>query len=277
MKNEADIIKLMDLLYGEGEAAGQATTSPPEEPELAQELEDLREVRAAFQSLPTPEAAPPMPLFMPSYVATVPPVRRLYWPYWAAASVALILFGFALAKVQVRYDAGQLTLAFGQKQTLPLPLEQKAAPILTAADTQAIQALVRGELAAHYTQLEESITQAQAALRKDNDSQRLRMVTQLQAELLALNKQQQAELSALVAATQADNLGKMVLAVQNVHSQQQEKLKWVLQQGFIDWNEKRENDLERIKDEFNKVYAQVHYQKLEQDKFNRVIIQQTNN
>ena len=108
-------------------------------------------------------------------------------------------------------------------------------------------------------------------------TQRLRLVNQLQSELSALNKQQQEELTALVAATQADNLGKMVTAMNDAHSQQQEKIKWVLQQGFIDWNLKREQDLDRIKDEFNKVYAQVHYQKLEQDKFNRVIIQQTNN
>jgi hypothetical protein len=80
-----------------------------------------------------------------------------------------------------------------------------------------------------------------------------------------------------VAASQADNLGKLVVAMQDAHSLQQEKLKWVVQQGFIDWNVKREKDLERIKDEFSKVYAQVHYQKQEQDKFNRVFINQTNN
>ena len=278
MKNEAEIIKLMDLLYGEGAADAAADKAwLQEHPELAQELEDLQEVRDALQNIPVPDA-PMMPWLMPTPVAPAPLIRKLNWPYWAAASIALVVFGFLLAKIQVRFDAGEMTVAFGKT---PKPAQiQTAQPqtnALTAADTQAIQELVRAELASHYTQLEQTIASAQVNLRKDNDTQRLQLVNQLQSELSALNKQQQEELTALVAATQADNLGKMVTAMNDAHSQQQEKIKWVLQQGFIDWNLKREQDLDRIKDEFNKVYAQVHYQKLEQDKFNRVIIQQTNN
>lgn len=278
MKNEEEIIKLMDLLYGEGAADADADKAwLQEHPELAQELEDLQEVRGALQSMPIPDA-PIMPWPIPTPVAPAPVIRKLSWPYWAAASIALVVFGFLLAKIQVRFDAGEMTLAFGQIKKPPqIQVEQPQTNALTAADTQAIQELVRAELASHYTQLEQTIASAQANLRKDNDTQRLRLVNQLQSELSALNKQQQEELTALVAATQADNLGKMVTAMNDAHSQQQEKIKWVLQQGFIDWNLKREQDLDRIKDEFNKVYAQVHYQKLEQDKFNRVIIQQTNN
>ena len=278
MKNEDEIIKLMDLLYGEGAADAAADQAwLQEHPEFAQELEDLQEVRGALQNIPVPDA-PMMPWLMPTPVAPAPLIRKLNWPYWAAASIALVVFGFLLAKIQVRFDAGEMTVAFGKT---PKPAQiQTAQPqtnALTAADTQAIQELVRAELASHYTQLEQTIASAQVNLRKDNDTQRLQLVNQLQSELSALNKQQQEELTALVAATQADNLGKMVTAMNDAHSQQQEKIKWVLQQGFIDWNLKREQDLDRIKDEFNKVYAQVHYQKLEQDKFNRVIIQQTNN
>ena len=278
MKNEDEIIKLMDLLYGEGAADTAADKAwLQEHPELAQELEDLQEVRGALQSMPVPDA-PMMPWLMPTPVAPAPVIRKLSWPYWAAASIALVVFGFLLAKIQVRFDAGEMTLAFGQIKTPPqIQVEQPQTNALTAADTQAIQELVRAELASHYTQLEQTIASAQVNLRKDNDTQRLRLVNQLQSELSALNKQQQEELTALVAATQADNLGKMVTAMNDAHSQQQEKIKWVLQQGFIDWNIKREQDLDRIKDEFNKVYAQVHYQRQEQEKFNRVIIQQTNN
>ncbi|WP_421796197.1 hypothetical protein [Haliscomenobacter sp.] len=278
MKNEDEIIKLMDLLYGEGAADAAADKAwLQEHPELAQELEDLQEVRGALQSIPIPDA-PMMPWLMPTPVAPAPVVRKLSWPYWAAASIALVVFGFLLAKIQVRFDEGEMTLAFGKTpRPAQIQVDQPQTNALTAADTQAIQELVRAELASHYTQLEQTIASAQVNLRKDNDTQRLQLVNQLQSELSALNKQQQEELTALVAATQADNLGKMVTAMNDAHSQQQEKIKWVLQQGFIDWNIKREQDLDRIKDEFNKVYAQVHYQKLEQDKFNRVIIQQTNN
>ena len=279
MKNEAEIIKLMDLLYGEGAAdAADDKAWLQEHPELAQELEYLQEVRGALQSMPVPDA-PMMPWLMPpAAVAPTPVIRKLSWPYWAAASIALVVFGFLLAKIQVRFDEGEMTIAFGKIQTTPpLQVEQPQANALTAADTQAIQELVRAELSFHYTQLEQTIASAQVNLRKDNDTQRLQLVNQLQSELSSLNKQQQEELTSLVAATQADNLGKMVTAMNDAHSQQQEKIKWVLQQGFIDWNIKREKDLDRIKDEFNKVYAQVHYQKQEQDKFNRVIIQQTNN
>lgn len=278
MKNEDEIIKLMDLLYGEGAADADADKAwLQEHPELAQELEDLQKVRGALQSMPIPDA-PIMPWLMPTAVAPAPVVRKLSWPYWAAASITLVVFGFLLAKIQVRFDAGEMTIAFGKSQTPPpIQVEQPHPNALTAADTQAIQDLVRAELAYHYTQLEQTIASAQVNLRKDNDTQRLQLVNQLQSELSALNKQQQAELTALVAATQADNLGKMVTAMNDAHSQQQEKIKWVLQQGFIDWNIKREQDLDRIKDEFNKVYAQVHYQRQEQEKFNRVIIQQTNN
>lgn len=275
MKNEAEIIKLMDLLYGEGAADAAADQAwLQEHPELAQELEDLQEVRGALQNIPVPDA-PMMPWLMPT---PAPLIRKLSWPYWAAASIALVVFGFLLAKIQVRFDAGEMTIAFGKIQTpAQIQVEQPQTNALTAADTQAIQELVRAELASHYTQLEQTIASAQVNLRKDNDSQRLQLVNQLQSELSALNKQQQEELTSLVAATQADNLGKMVTAMNDAHTQQQEKIKWVLQQGFIDWNIKREKDLDRIKDEFNKVYAQVHYQRQEQDKFNRVIIQQTNN
>ena len=278
MKNEDEIIKLMDLLYGEGAADAAADKAwLQEHPELAQELEDLQEVRDALQNIPVPDA-PMMPWLMPTAAAPSPVIRKLSWPYWAAASIALVVFGFLLAKIQVRFDEGEMTIAFGKIQTqTQIQVEQPQTNALTAADTQAIQELVRAELASHYTQLEQTIASAQVNLRKDNDTQRLQLVNQLQSELSALNKQQQEELTALVAATQADNLGKMVTAMNDAHSQQQEKIKWVLQQGFIDWNLKREQDLDRIKDEFNKVYAQVHYQKLEQDKFNRVIIQQTNN
>lgn len=278
MKNEDEIIKLMDLLYGEGTAdatEGQAWLQ--EHPELAQELEDLQEVRGALQNIPVP-TAPMMPWLMPTAAAPAPLVRKLSWPYWAAASIALVVFGFLLAKIQVHFDAGEMTVAFGKTPTpaqiQPVPPQTNA---LTAADTQAIQELVRSELAYHYVQLEQTIATAQANLRKDNDQQRLQVVNQLQNELAALNRQQQAELTALVAATQSENLSKMLATMNDAHHQQQEKIKWVLQQGFIDWNIKREKDLDRIKDEFSKVYAQVHYQKLEQDRFNRVIIQQTNN
>ena len=278
MKNEDEIIKLMDLLYGEGAADAAADKAwLQEHPELAQELEDLQEVRGALQSMPVPDA-PMMPWLMPAAAAPAPVIRKLSWPYWAAASIALVVLGFLLAKIQVRFDGGEMTVAFGKIKTPPaIQVEQPQTNALTAADTQAIQELVRAELAYHYTQLEQTIASAQVNLRKDNDTQRLQLVNQLQSELSALNKQQQEELTALVAATQADNLGKMVTAMNDAHSQQQEKIKWVLQQGFIDWNIKREQDLDRIKDEFNKVYAQVHYQRQEQEKFNRVIIQQTNN
>ena len=277
MKNEDEIIKLMDLLYGE-EAADAAADKAwlQEHPELAQELEDLQEVRGALQSMPVPDA-PIMPWLMPA-AAPAPVIRKLSWPYWAAASIALVVLGFLLAKIQVRFDAGEMTVAFRQIKTPPqIQVEQPQTNALTAADTQAIQELVRAELASHYTQLEQTIASAQVNLRKDNDTQRLQLVNQLQSELSALNEQQQEELTALVAATEADNLGKRVTAMNDAHTQQQEKIKWVLQQGFIDWNIKREQDLDRIKDEFNKVYAQVHYQRQEQEKFNRVIIQQTNN
>lgn len=278
MKNEAEIIKLMDLLYGEGAADAAADQAwLQEHPELAQELEDLQEVRGALQNIPVPDA-PMMPWLMPTATAPATLIRKLSWPYWAAASIALVVFGFLLAKIQVRFDAGEMTIAFGKTpKPTQIQAEQPQTNALTAADTQAIQELVRAELASHYTQLEQTIASAQVNLRKDNDSQRLQLVNQLQSELSALNKQQQEELTALVAATQSDNLGKMVTAMNDAHIQQQEKIKWVLQQGFIDWNIKREKDLDRIKDEFNKVYAQVHYQRQEQDKFNRVIIQQTNN
>ncbi|HPH18106.1 MAG TPA: hypothetical protein PLE32_04995 [Haliscomenobacter sp.] len=279
MKNEeADIIKLMDLLYGEGAAEPEQTEAfLQEHPDLAQELDELREVRNALQGLQMPEAAP-MPLFMPTPPGQAARIRRLAWPYWAAASVALVLLGFTLAKIQMRFDHGELTIAFGK--AIAPPNVNTSVPILgalTAADTQAIQDLVRAELSHHYGKLEQSIALAEANLRNANDSQRLQLVTQLQSELSALNQKQQMELTALVAASQADNLGKMVVAMQDAHSQQQEKLKWIVQQGFIDWNVKREKDLDRIKDEFSKVYAQVHYQKQEQDKFNRVFINQTNN
>jgi hypothetical protein len=278
MKNEADIIQLMDLLYGEG-ASDPAQTEAflQEHPELAEELDGLQEVRNTLQSLQMPEA-PPMPLFMPMPSVNPPKMRILSWSYWAAASVALILLGFGLAKIQLRFDHGQVTIAFNQ--AIAPPSIQTALPtqgLLTSADTQAIQDLVRTELSHHYDQLEQSIALAEVNLRKTNDSQRLQLVTRLQTELTALNQKQQSELTALVAASQADNLGKLVVAMQDAHSLQQEKLKWVVQQGFIDWNVKREKDLERIKDEFSKVYAQVHYQKQEQDKFNRVFINQTNN
>lgn len=286
MKNEEAIIKLMDLLYGEEPIdPAQRAALLQEYPELVQELEELQEVRSTLQDIPTAEI-PLAPLFMPMPANPVPMVRKLNWPYWAAASVALILFGFVLAKIQVRFDAGEMTIAFGKTlNPTPIQVERSQANALastrlsnlTSADTQAIQELVRTELAYHYVQLEQSIAAAQANLRKDNDQQRLQMVNQLQSELAALNKQQQEQLTAMVATTQADNLGKMVNAMNDAHSQQQEKIKWVLQQGFIDWNIKREKDLDRIKDEFTKVYAQVHYQKQEQDRFNRVIIQQTNN
>lgn len=278
MKNEEAIIKLMDLLYGEEPLdPAQREALLQEHPELAQELEELQDVRSALQDIPTAEI-PLAPLFMPMPTVPAPVVRKLNWPYWAAASIALILFGFVLAKIQVRFDAGQVTIAYGKSAApLPLQVEQPRINALTSADTQAIQELVRTELAYHYVQLEQSIAAAQANLRKDNDQQRLKMVDQLQNELAALNKQQQQELTALVASTQANNLSKMVSTMNDAHTQQQEKIKWVLQQSFIDWNIKRETDLERIKDEFGKVYAQVHYQKQEQDRFNRVIIQQTNN
>jgi hypothetical protein len=278
MKNEAEIIKLMDLLYGEGTADAAADQAwLQEHPESAQELEDLQEVRGALQNMPVPDA-PMMPWLMPAAAPPAPIIRKLSWPYWAAASIALVVFGFLLAKIQVRFDAGEMVVAFGKIQTpTQIQVEQPQTNALTAADTQAIQELVRAELASHYTQLEQTIASAQASLSKDNDTQRLQLVNRLQSELSALNKQQQEELTSWVATTQADNLGKMVTAMNDAHTQQQEKIKWVLQQGFIDWNIKREKDLDRIKDEFNKVYAQVHYQRQEQDKFNRVIIQQTNN
>lgn len=286
MKNEEAIIKLMDLLYGEEPIdPAQRAALLQEYPELAQELEDLQEVRTALQDIPTAEI-PLAPLFMPMPTAPAPVVRKLGWPYWAAASIALILFGFVLAKIQVRFDAGEMTIAFGKIQS-PSPSQVEQPRInalastqlsnLTPADTQAIQELVRAELAYHYTQLEQTIASAQVNLRKDNNTQRLQLVNQLQNELSTLNKQQQAELTALVAATQTENLSKMLATMNDAHNQQQEKIKWVLQQGFIDWNIKREKDLDRIKDEFTKVYAQVHYQKQEQDRFNRVIIQQANN
>lgn len=278
MKNEADIIQLMDLLYGEGASdPAQVEAFLQEHPELAEELDGLQEVRNTLQSLQMPEA-PPMPLFMPMPAVNPPKMRILSWSYWAAASVALILLGFGLAKIQLRFDQGQVTIAFNQ--AIAPPSIQTALPtqgLLTSADTQAIQDLVRTELSHHYDQLEQSIALAEINLRKTNDSQRLQLITRLQTELTALNQKQQSELTALVAASQADNLGKLVVAMQDAHSLQQEKLKWVVQQGFVDWNIKREKDLDRIKDEFNKVYAQVHYQRQEQDKFNRVIIQQTNN
>ncbi len=278
MKNEDEIIKLMDLLYGEGAADAAADKAwLQEHPELAQELEDMQEVRGALQSIPVSDA-PMMPWLMPAAATPAPIIRKLSWPYWAAASIALVVFGFLLAKIQVRFDAGEMTIAFGKTpKPAQIQVVQPQTNALTAADTQAIQELVRAELASHYTQLEQTIASAQVNLRKDNDTQRLQLVNQLQSELSALNKQQQEELTSLVATTQADNLGKMVTAMNDAHTQQQEKIKWVLQQGFIDWNIKREKDLDRIKDEFNKVYAQVHYQRQEQDKFNRVIIQQTNN
>ena len=278
MKNEADIIQLMDLLYGEGASdPAQVEAFLQEHPELAEELDGLQEVRNTLQSLQMPEA-PPMPLFMPMPAVNPPKMRILSWSYWAAASVALILLGFGLAKIQLRFDQGQVTIAFNHP--IAPPAIQTALPtqgLLTSADTQAIQDLVRTELSHHYDQLEQSIALAEVNLRKTNDSQRLQLITRLQTELTALNQKQQSELTALVAASQADNLGKLVVAMQDAHSLQQEKLKWVVQQGFIDWNVKREKDLERIKDEFGKVYAQVHYQKQEQDKFNRVFINQTNN
>lgn len=286
MKNEEAIIKLMDLLYGEEPIdPAQRAALLQEHPELVQELEELQEVRSTLQDIPTAEI-PLAPLFMPMPANPVPMVRKLNWPYWAAASVVLILFGFVLAKIQVRFDAGEMTIAFGKTlNPTPIQVERSHANALastrpsnlTSADTQAIQELVRTELAYHYVQLEQSIAAAQANLRKDNDQQRLKMVNQLQNELATLNKQQQQELTELVASTQANNLSKLVSTMNDAHSQQQEKIKWVLQQSFIDWNIKRETDLERIKDEFSKVYAQVHYQKQEQDRFNRVIIQQTNN
>ena len=278
MKNEADIIQLMDLLYGEGTSdPAQVEAFLQEHPELAEELDDLQEVRNTLQSLQMPEA-PAMPWLMPMPNAIQPKMRILSWSYWAAASVALILLGFGLAKIQLRFDQGQVTIAFNQ--AIAPPSIQTALPtqgLLTSADTQAIQDLVRTELSHHYDQLEQSIALAEVNLRKTNDSQRLQLITRLQTELTALNQKQQSELTALVAASQADNLGKLVVAMQDAHSLQQEKLKWVVQQGFIDWNVKREKDLERIKDEFSKVYAQVHYQKQEQEKFNRVFINQTNN
>lgn len=278
MKNEEAIIKLMDLLYGEEPIdPAERAALLQEHPELAQELEELQDVRNTLQDIPTVEI-PLAPLFMPMPIVPAPVLRKLSWPYWAAASVALILFGFVLAKIQVRFDAGQVTIAYG-KSVAPPPLQAEEPRInaLTSADTQAIQELVRTELAYHYVQLEQSIAAAQVNLRKDNDQQRLQMVNQLQSELTALNKQQQEELITLVASTQANNLSKMVSTINDAHTQQQEKIKWVLQQSFIDWNIKRETDLERIKEEFGKVYAQVNYQKQEQDRFNRVIIQQTNN
>lgn len=286
MKNEEAIIKLMDLLYGEEPIdPAERAALLQEHPELAQELEELQDVRNTLQDIPTVEI-PLAPLFMPMPTVPAPVLRKLSWPYWAAASIALILFGFVLAKIQVRFDAGQVTIAYG-KSVAPPPLQVGEPRInalastrlsnLTSADTQAIQELVRTELAYHYVQLEQSIAAAQVNLRKDNDQQRLQMVNQLQQELAALNKQQQEELITLVASTQANNLSKMVSTMNDAHTQQQEKIKWVLQQSFIDWNIKRETDLERIKEEFGKVYAQVNYQKQEQDRFNRVIIQQTNN
>lgn len=287
MKNEEAIIKLMDLLYGEEPIdPAEREALLKEHPELAEELEELQSVRHTLQEVPTAEI-PLTPLFMPIPPAPAPVLRKLSWPYWAAASIALVLFGFLLAKIQVRFDAGQVTIAYGKSIPPPLQWQTEQPGInslastrlsnLTSADTQAIQELVRTELAYHYVQLEQTIAAAQANLRKDNDQQRLEVVSQLQNELAALNKQQQEELTALVAATQANNLSKMVSTMNDAHTQQQEKIKWVLQQSFIDWNIKRETDLDRIKDEFSKVYAQVHYQKQEQDKFNRVIIQQTNN
>ncbi|MBK9490580.1 MAG: hypothetical protein IPO07_18700 [Haliscomenobacter sp.] len=278
MKNEeADIIKLMDLLYGEGAAEPEQTEAfLQEHPDLAQELDELREVRSA-PGTSNARSSTDAPCSCPS-PSPAARIRRLAWPYWAAASAALVLLGFTLAKIQMRFDHGELTIAFGKAIAPPnINTRSPVLGALTAADTQAIQDLVRAELSHHYGKLEQSIALAEANLRKTNDSQRLQLVTQLQSELSALNQKQQMELTALVAASQADNLGKMVVAMQDAHSQQQEKLKWIVQQGFIDWNVKREKDLDRIKDEFNKVYAQVHYQKQEQDKFNRVFINQTNN
>jgi hypothetical protein len=281
MKNELDIAKLMDQLYGEGDAEGQDEQAfLAENPALADELAELKGLREELYSFHEVDL-PAGPIF-PLATAPQPKLKVLRWPTRIAAAVALLMLGFLLGnKVQVRMDHGELAFSLGTKpSTEPVILQEPALSTnnkLSTADTQSIQFLVREELALYHQLMEKTITQAQFNLRQDNQERLKNLQNEFQQELMALNSSQRRELEAILAKTQEAGLVSLVRNLEDVQAENQGKLKWIIQQGFVDWNVRREADLERIREEFSRVYTEVSYQKNEQDKLNRAIIQRVDN
>ncbi len=282
MKNELDIAKLMDQLYGEGDAEGQGEQAfLAENPELADELAELKGLREELYSFHEMDL-PAAPVFPLAAAASAPKLKVLRWPMRIAAAVALLLLGFLLGnKVQVRMDDGELAFSLGSKpkQVQAISPESVLAvnSKLSSADTQSIQLLVREELALYHQLMEKTITQAQYNLRHDNQERLKSLQNEFQQELMAMNTTQRRELEAILAKNQEASLVSLVRNLEEVQTQNQGKLKWIIQQGFVDWNVRREADLERIREEFNRVYTEVSFQKTEQDKLNRAIIQRVDN
>jgi hypothetical protein len=282
MKNELDIAKLMDQLYGEGDAEGQDEQAfLAENPELAAELSELKGLREELYSFHEMDL-PAAPIFPLAAVASTPKLKVLRWPMRIAAALALLVLGFLLGnKVQVRMDDGELAFSLGSK---PKPVQViSPEPVLavnsklSSADTQSIQLLVREELALYHQLMKKTITQAQYNLRHDNQERLKSLQNEFQQELMAMNTTQRRELEAILAKNQEASLVSLVRNLEEVQTQNQGKLKWIIQQGFVDWNVRREADLERIREEFNRVYTEVSFQKTEQDKLNRAIIQRVDN
>jgi hypothetical protein len=178
-------------------------------------------------------------------------------------------------------DDGELAFSLGSK---PKPVQViSPEPVLavnsklSSADTQSIQLLVREELALYHQLMKKTITQAQYNLRHDNQERLKSLQNEFQQELMAMNTTQRRELEAILAKNQEASLVSLVRNLEEVQTQNQGKLKWIIQQGFVDWNVRREADLERIREEFNRVYTEVSFQKTEQDKLNRAIIQRVDN
>jgi hypothetical protein len=271
---EEDIVKLMEALYGEKpDGAADRENTGNADPELADELDDLRQVRASLSQLKTPATAllPPFVPPGPARLARMHKRRPLYRA--AAAAAGLLLIGFTLGKTDIRFEKGSVTFAWGHPTDVPQPPAQVQAP--AAFDTLMVLGLIQKTLTQYRQEWAEAVANTRSGLRKNNNTQLASLQDRIETNLNDLHRRQEAELSNLIARLQESNLRELAGSMAQSETRQQEQIKWMLQQGFSAWNARREQDIEHLRSELGQVYNTVQYQQTEQDKLNRALIQQT--
>lgn len=160
---QPDEAHLMDYLYGELPADEQREVEAylAANPDLAQELLEMQEVRQMMQQLPDTTAPP-----LPPVAAPFRPVPQKGWKVSvgiAAALALLILFGY-LINLRLAWDNRQLTIAFGQT---PQHQFLTADQVATLVDKRLAEqrAQWESELAGHQQQVSQQLEQLGKAQR----------------------------------------------------------------------------------------------------------------
>ena len=248
---------LIDFVYGNLDSAGQEQVQQwaNAHPDNAKELQELKVMLGALNTLPDQPVVPPANLYQPVQAPQAVPLHNPQsstrkW-YWAVAAAVTLLLVALLAPLQVRYNEGTLMLSFNGN----VPAANKPA---TAAELPAnMQALVNEQVALAMEQYQQTQTPVATNYTADSlEAYKDNLSAQLQAQWTAYRTAMQKDIDQAtqvnqnlmlsITDRQEESLRLMFTMMERNQRKQTEQVQAVLSAFANVLENRRQEDLEQI-------------------------------